>query len=315
MKHKTASVRLILALVNRNPDQGFAFIPVLLWTLGSIAAGVAANYIYNNPPFRPPGASSEVTGVAGPNQRPDSQTGQMAAIADTGVITGIGTPAANTRCRLAVTNPDPGNDTIGRHDWAGSYVDPGILTIPRGRPIVEGGTCTGKAKTDGRVIFAGIGPASISPVQTPGIIEAKLEGLFTDSVQFDSFTEGEEGVNYDFDISVNAISPLRVGGGYTIKATPDTIEVVDVRGIISRSDIQISGRGYRISKPIFQTFNALTDTENPLSVQSDGTAYARAPEPTSTLSLLALGTLGAASTFKRKLKPSKSSEKETSKVG
>ena len=38
------------------------------------------------------------------------------------------------------------------------------------------------------------------------------------------------------------------------------------------------------------------------------------PEPSSTLSLLALGTLGAASTLKRKLKSSKSSEKETTKV-
>ena len=38
------------------------------------------------------------------------------------------------------------------------------------------------------------------------------------------------------------------------------------------------------------------------------------PEPTSTLSLLALGTLGAASTLKRKLKPSQSTEKETTKV-
>jgi hypothetical protein len=39
------------------------------------------------------------------------------------------------------------------------------------------------------------------------------------------------------------------------------------------------------------------------------------PEPSSTLSLLALGTLGAASTLKRKLKPSQSTEKETTKVG
>lgn len=39
------------------------------------------------------------------------------------------------------------------------------------------------------------------------------------------------------------------------------------------------------------------------------------PEPTSSLSLLALGTLGAASTLKRKLKLSKSPEKETTKVG
>ena len=38
------------------------------------------------------------------------------------------------------------------------------------------------------------------------------------------------------------------------------------------------------------------------------------PEPTSTFGLLALGTLGAASTLKRKLKSSKSSEKETTTV-
>jgi hypothetical protein len=38
------------------------------------------------------------------------------------------------------------------------------------------------------------------------------------------------------------------------------------------------------------------------------------PEPNSNLSLLALGTLGAASTLKRQLKPSQSIEKETTKV-
>ncbi|MFM7909783.1 MAG: PEP-CTERM sorting domain-containing protein, partial [Microcystis sp.] len=37
------------------------------------------------------------------------------------------------------------------------------------------------------------------------------------------------------------------------------------------------------------------------------------PEPSTVLSLLALGTLGAASTLKRQLKPSKSTEKETTK--
>ncbi|MFM7487917.1 MAG: PEP-CTERM sorting domain-containing protein [Cytophagales bacterium] len=38
------------------------------------------------------------------------------------------------------------------------------------------------------------------------------------------------------------------------------------------------------------------------------------PEPSQFLGLLALGTLAAASTLKRKLKPSKSSEKETTTV-
>jgi hypothetical protein len=73
-------------------------------------------------------------------------------------------------------------------------------------------------------------------------------------------------------------------------------------------------------------WNYVTD-----SLQSQGRAYsiveisaengdsrsasAAVPEPTSIFSLLALGTLGAASTLKRKLKPSKSTEKETTKVG
>ncbi|MCZ8202226.1 MULTISPECIES: PEP-CTERM sorting domain-containing protein [unclassified Microcystis] len=39
------------------------------------------------------------------------------------------------------------------------------------------------------------------------------------------------------------------------------------------------------------------------------------PEPSTVLSLFALGTLGAASTLKRKLKSSQSTEKETTKVG
>ncbi len=43
--------------------------------------------------------------------------------------------------------------------------------------------------------------------------------------------------------------------------------------------------------------------------------WTKVPEPTSTLSLLALSTLGAASTLKRKLKPSQSIENETTKVG
>jgi hypothetical protein len=38
------------------------------------------------------------------------------------------------------------------------------------------------------------------------------------------------------------------------------------------------------------------------------------PEPSTIMGLLALGTLGDASTLKRKLKPSKSSEKEPTKV-
>ncbi|MFN5972257.1 MAG: PEP-CTERM sorting domain-containing protein [Microcystis sp.] len=51
------------------------------------------------------------------------------------------------------------------------------------------------------------------------------------------------------------------------------------------------------------------------AIYSTSFAIESVPEPSSTISLLALGTLGAASTFKRKLKPSQSTEKETTKVG
>ncbi|GCA91786.1 hypothetical protein myaer87_17260 [Microcystis aeruginosa 11-30S32] len=61
------------------------------------------------------------------------------------------------------------------------------------------------------------------------------------------------------------------------------------------------------------TANGIADScgsSNPVA----GINFIKVPEPTSTIGLLALGTLGAASTLKRQLKSSKSSEKETTKV-
>ncbi|MCZ8117597.1 MAG: PEP-CTERM sorting domain-containing protein [Microcystis sp. LE18-22.4A] len=59
-----------------------------------------------------------------------------------------------------------------------------------------------------------------------------------------------------------------------------------------------------------------TPTEAPATTQYVLKAtLVHVPEPTSTIGLLALGTLGAASTLKRKLKPSQSIKKETTKVG
>lgn len=57
--------------------------------------------------------------------------------------------------------------------------------------------------------------------------------------------------------------------------------------------------------------NLTTSSLSTGQVSVDG----KVPEPSSVIGLLAIGTLGAASTLKRKLKPSKSSEKETTKVG
>ncbi len=64
-------------------------------------------------------------------------------------------------------------------------------------------------------------------------------------------------------------------------------------------------------KPIFLEFATMEDSlvkAGPLTMKA-------VPEPNSLLGLVALGTLGAASTLKRKLKPSQSTTKETTKVG
>lgn len=64
------------------------------------------------------------------------------------------------------------------------------------------------------------------------------------------------------------------------------------------------------------SINLIPEKDGPLGTLTVQTFQVKhTPEPTSTLSLLALGTLGAVSTLKRKLKPSQSLEKETTKVG
>ena len=68
----------------------------------------------------------------------------------------------------------------------------------------------------------------------------------------------------------------------------------------------------------FSNPNPVVQAITQIQISASGTHYylgVRTPEPTSTLGLLALGTLGATSTLKRQLKPSKSTEKETTKVG
>jgi len=61
--------------------------------------------------------------------------------------------------------------------------------------------------------------------------------------------------------------------------------------------------------------DSASDPQPILEVTDKDGTFKSVPEPSSILSLLALGTLGAASTLKRQLKPSKSTEKETTKVG
>jgi len=68
-------------------------------------------------------------------------------------------------------------------------------------------------------------------------------------------------------------------------------------------------------KPIFLPISLdFTPKEDSL-VKAGPLTMKAVPEPNSLLGLVALGTLGAASTLKHKLKPSQSTTKETTKVG
>jgi hypothetical protein len=93
---------------------------------------------------------------------------------------------------------------------------------------------------------------------------------------------------------------LNAGNGTNFKLTlNDSIGMTaDIRGVgFTAADVFTDLRLQNPQSSAFTVFNVV-----------------RIPEPTSTLSLLALGTLRAASTLKRKLKPSKSVEKELEKI-
>ncbi|MCU7244896.1 MAG: hypothetical protein NT917_17625 [Microcystis aeruginosa WS75] len=96
---------------------------------------------------------------------------------------------------------------------------------------------------------------------------------------------------------------------FTIRGEGSSIVDPTSRGILSISPVVLLAQqagGDAGSADTFSSFNLTNWTATVKTVST--------PEYTSTFSLLALGTLGAASTLKRKLKPSKSSEKETTTV-
>jgi hypothetical protein len=109
-------------------------------------------------------------------------------------------------------------------------------------------------------------------------------------------------------------SPLSSNGSWTGTALQPTLTPSDTPlgfTILSK----LNGGGI-VQEGLFTGFawNNFQDKSN-INVQiGKNNNTQKTPEPTSTLSLFALGTLGAASTLKRKLKSSKSSEKETTKV-
>jgi len=119
--------------------------------------------------------------------------------------------------------------------------------------------------------------------------------------------------------------PSRSPGQYWWKSPSLTIGITKDNKKILFSDVDynvqypsIAPPGTPIPPRVDATYRVLTNILGTSCDDCTGDGPVKIeliPEPTSTLSLLALGTLGAASTLKRKLKPSKSTGKETTKVG
>ena len=151
----------------------------------------------------------------------------------------------------------------------------------------------------------GFGNNFICTAPTAGGINCTQETILTfssgvNNLSFYQVGDNASGVVALVDVFENGLFSSTVNIlGFNDPFVPN---LVDLTGFSNVSSIRI----YNVTDPAglgwdnFQ-FDVAT---NPVST----------PEPTSTLSLLALGTLGTASTLKRKLKSSKLTEKETTKV-
>ncbi|GCA74164.1 hypothetical protein MiTe_00986 [Microcystis aeruginosa NIES-2520] len=142
-----------------------------------------------------------------------------------------------------------------------------------------------------------------------------------------AFINPENSTSTSFDIADPGFSIASVL--YEVNLDPDMPDVFETLGVsndpTSNFRITFTPTGFEplviatpfdsLGNPIFISGVDNNNVAIGLAVDVIGTKdITCVPEPSTILSLLALGTLGAASTLKRKLKPSQSTEKETTKV-
>ncbi|MCZ8226719.1 MAG: PEP-CTERM sorting domain-containing protein [Microcystis sp. LE19-84.1B] len=184
-------------------------------------------------------------------------------------------------------------------------------------------------------------PVNASDIQISGIFQdTTAPGIKINALNGAFSVPDFSSLFYDFDFKVTSLGPLIKDfslrlptDGYTLNGL-GTISIVEIVGTTCGSDnlgggiIDVGSTGLEVTgeftpqqmvcvrKSIFiSNINLPGEGFPPIGITMIEQRFSQVPEPNSTLSLLALGTLGAASTLKRKLKPSQSSEKETRKVG
>jgi len=120
--------------------------------------------------------------------------------------------------------------------------------------------------------------------------------------------EGNNIVNFNLNDYANPTGSLVSGIPSSITLNANESYTFTINNIVE--DLST----YVLATATFFPNNDPTDIGQ-VATATDFTPSVCVPEPTLTLSIFALATLGAASTFKRKLKLSQSTEKETTKVG
>ena len=283
---------------NKNQNsQDIAPILVNPWTiaLGSVIVGAVLTWALTpSPPPPTPVASAfaDVSATAGKNIQdpPPVSVFPPLEVAATASAPAIGELGTEARATLVVTNPNPGSGNVGSASIDGSFINPVRDSLGH---IAEGGSLNYLAKTDGNFAVLTSGPPTAATlVNTPSIVSPALGVTVHNVGRFDTFTAGSERVSADFAIKIDALSPVAVSGGYTIQADPTSVSIVDVRGIISRADIDVTGRQFTVSENFSQTFNAALDVLNHATFLATGfVEVTPAPEP-STLALLSTGFIG-----------------------
>lgn len=152
------------------------------------------------------------------------------------------------------------------------------------------------------------------PVESPGVGTQPLQATTTPPIT--GLAKGTQSIVVGSNsVSVNATfsSPITAASDelFFAMAFEPLFEIADNAHVIYSQEL-LPDADYSV------TSYSCTTLDNLNSCGSENYTVSfkviKTPEPSTILSLLALGTLGAASTLKRKLKPSQSTEKETTKV-
>jgi hypothetical protein len=160
----------------------------------------------------------------------------------------------------------------------------------------------------------------VSPVpDVPGFVEIEFDVSRNNNSLY-IFGNQKHSENGFLELSVLNLTGLTLeeqeGLSSNIFLNFGSVEKALVSGAISSSQVLFRARETEFADGLFGfqlDVGSLADNDIIVTTVAHAIS-ASVPEPSSTLGLLALGTLGAASTLKRKLKSSQSTEKETTKV-